>query len=335
MKRRQFIFTSATLAVLSGCGLVPGTASRPGQRPARIGVLGSANSQVSDEQIAGLKQGLVDLGYVEGQTIAYERRQASSGAEIPDLAHQLAQLPVDVFVAAGSPAALAVRQVTTDIPIVFMNVTDPVGQGLVDSLAHPGGNVTGITNTPASVSGKRLELLSKLLPGLSRVALFAGFDTANAPSSTLKLQFATSVARAVGVQLKTLEVNGPDDVEPALAEALSWPAQSMLVFSGPIAIIDAIPRFVEVQTQNRIPVVFDASVDGQTRGGLMSYGVSNNEQGRLAANLVDKIQKGTRPADLPVQEPTVFEFVVNQTVAQALGIGIPPDIAQEVNHWDQ
>jgi putative ABC transport system substrate-binding protein len=152
---------------------------------------------------------------------------------------------------------------------------------------------------------------------------------------TVKLDATTSVADSLGVQMKPLPIRSPEDVEAVLAAALTWPAEGILVFTnGSPMVINLIPRLVEFQAQNRIPIVFDNTPDGQTRGGLMSYGLSNADNGRLGARLVDRILKGASPADLPVEQPTVYNFVVNQTVANALGITIPPEVGQEVTHWD-
>jgi putative ABC transport system substrate-binding protein len=206
----------------------------------------------------------------------------------------------------------------------------------VESLAHPGGNVTGVTAAlPTTVVEKNLEHLARLLPGLSRVGFLAAFDPGNEASSMLKLQAATSAVDTLGLQLKTLEVRSADDVEPVLADALAESVQALLVFTGPNVIIDAVPRFVEFQTVNRIPVVFDNTPTGTTRRGLLSYNNNKVEEGRLAASLVDKVLKGADPANLPLEQPTVYDFVLNQTVANALGITVPPDVAQEVTHWDQ
>jgi putative ABC transport system substrate-binding protein len=302
---------------------------------ARVGVLGIANSSIADEQFNALKQGLAALGYSEGQTIIYDLRDAHDSASALDLAHELVQLPVDVIVAYGSVEALPAREATTTIPIIFVGVTDPVGIGLVESIAHPGGNVTGIPNVPVTVVGKNLEHLARLIPGLSRVATFQPFDPVSAALEAVILKAATSAAETVGVEVKALAVDSADDVERALAEALAWPAQAVLVFTDNGVVVAAVPRLLEFQMQHRIPVVFNNAPDGQTRGGLLSYIASTTEYGRLAASLVDRVLKGANPGNLPVEQPTVYDFVINQRVAKALGISIPPEVAQEVTQWDQ
>jgi putative ABC transport system substrate-binding protein len=301
MRRRQLLSGATTLAFLTGCGLLPGLGKSAAARMPRIGFLNAANSALSDEFVADFKRSMADLGYMEGGTIAYVRRAGDNSTQYLALARELVQLPVDVLVVGGNDGLTAARQATADIPIVFSLVPDPVGQGFVSSLAHPGENVTGVTYAAAS---------------------------------TLKLQATTPAADALSIQLKTLPVNTPDDIDPALAEALGWPAQVVLVYTGSGAIIDAVSRFVDFQTQNHLPVVFDNVPTGTTRGGLMSYSGSQIEQGRSAASLVDRILKGANPADLPVEQPTVYDLVINQTVAQALGISIPPDVTQEVTQWD-
>jgi putative ABC transport system substrate-binding protein len=338
MRRRQFISSITTLTLLSGCGVVPSLSKAPPARAWRVGYIGNTTNPVGAQYLSGLRQGLAELGNVEGQSVVYEVRNAanSSNAQVVEFSQQLIQLPVDVIVGTGSNNSIPARQATSALPIVFIGATDPVGQGLVDSLAHPGGNVTGVTNVPASVTGKRLELLARLMHDLTRVGVFAALGPSDVAASTLKLQAAMPVADSLGIQLKTLAIRTSDDVEPALAEALAWSAQALLVVSGSVVNdVSVSQRLLEFQTQHHLPVVFQEAPDGQTEGGLMSYTASNVGLARAAAGLVDKILKGASPADLPVQQPTDYEFVVNQTVANALGITTPPDVTTEVTQWDQ
>jgi putative ABC transport system substrate-binding protein len=307
-------------------------------RVSRIGYIGNISNPVGAQYLSGLKQGLAELGNVEGPSVTYEVRNAanSSNAQLLEYAQELVRLPVDVIVGTGSNNSIPATQATSVLPIVFIGATDPVGQGLVESLAHPGGNVTGVTNVPASVVGKRLELLARLMHGLTRVGIFTAFGPADVAASTLKLQAATPVADSLGIQLKTLEVRASEDVEPALAEGLAWSAQALLVVSGSVVNdVSVSQRLVDFQTQNRVPVVFAEAPDGTTEGGLMSYTASNAGLARVAASLVDRILKGASPSDLPIQQPTEYEFVVNQTVANEVGITIPPEVAADVSQWDQ
>jgi ABC-type uncharacterized transport system substrate-binding protein len=341
MNRRQFVFTAATFTLLTGCGALSNL-GKPGTRGvARVGILdaSAADDPVPNSEIAGLKQGLAELGYVDGQTIVFELRGANSNFELlPALANELVQLPVNVLVTVGgTPATSPALQATTGIPIVFVGIGDPVGRGFVTSLDHPGGNVTGVTNAPPTVFGKLLEFLAQLVPRLSRVVLVTNLDPAQGAGGAmgpLGRQALTTATNAMSVQLKVLDVRSPEDVAPALADALAWPAEAMITFGGPGAVADAIPRLVDFQLGNRIPMVFSNKPAVQV-GGLLSYGASYNGEGRLAATLVDKIIKGAKPADLPVELPTVYELVVNQTTAQALGITIPPEVAQQVTQWIQ
>src|SRR5262249_20500530 len=212
----------------------------------------------------------------------------------------------------GSPPTVAGRRATAVIPIVFVAPTDPIGQGMVASLSHPGGNVTGPSGAPATTFQKDLELLAQLVPRLSRVAIVTDFSEPNLGSTTSRLQVVTSAANALGVQLKTLDVRSLDEVEPALAEALAWQAQAMLQFGAPGAVADAVPRLVAFQLQNRIPVAFNLKSQVQA-GGLLSFNASPTGAGRSAALYVDRILKGAKPADLPVEQATVFELAVNES----------------------
>jgi putative ABC transport system substrate-binding protein len=340
MKRREFILSAAVAGFLSGCATLPSLGTLTTARVPRIGYLGTPSIPNGPEYYAGFKQGMAELGYVDSQSVVYEVRDttvastAGNYTQVLELAQELVQVPVDVIVAGGSGVAMAAAQATSALPIVFLGTTDPIGLGLVESLAHPGGNVTGVTSPPTSVTAKRLELLARLMPGLARVGVFTSMGPGDIANATLKLQAASSAADSLGIQLKTLAVRSHDDVEPALAEGLAWSAQALLVFSG--AVVNFVTeRLVEFQTQNHVALEFENTQSGQTRGGLMSYTVSDIGLGRLAASLVDRILKGAHPADLPVEQPTDFEFVINQTVAQALGIAIPPEVAQEVTNWDQ
>jgi len=335
VRRRPFVFTAATFALLSGCGVLP-ILGRPVTRGRwRVGILApDAITPVGVAEIASLKQGLAELGYVDGQTIAFEQRDAAGNFErLPELANELIQLPVDVLFSVSSPAVLAAHQATTVVPIVFAQASDPVGKGWVVSLAHPGGNLTGVTSGPPSVNGKWVEFLAQLVPRLSRIAFFASLSPADPSVGPTAVQLTTTAANALGIQLKFLDVRTPEDVEPALDEALAWRAEAMMAYGG-VAIANAIPRFVNFQLQQRIPWA-SGSRELVQAGALLAYGNSLKEAGRQAATFVDKILKGARPADLPVEEPDAYELIVNQTTAKALGLTIPPSFAQQVTEWVQ
>jgi putative ABC transport system substrate-binding protein len=331
MNRRRFVFIAGGLALL-GCGCT--AVSGPFPRTARIGILNGASAGDATQQdfVEGLQHGLAELGYTIGQDIWFELRQSyGNDALLTGLAKELVQLPVDVIVSLSSPPTLAARQVTRVTPIVFIGVTDPVGQGIVASIAHPGGNVTGDTSTPPTNYQKLLQMLGLLIPGLSHVAII--LDSSN-PAGAFKLQATTTAADAMGVQLRVLDLHMVDNVERALAEVLSWQAEALMDFESPGVVSDAAPRLIEFQLQHRIPVAFGPK-DRVVAGGLVSFSASFVGLGKTAAGLVDKILRGAKPADLPVQEPTLYELAINQTTAAALGITIPRAVAQEVTDWVQ
>src|SRR5262249_46442454 len=254
MQRREFVFTAATLALLGGCSVLPNLGKRAATRVARVGIMGNLDTHGKDI-VAGLKQGLVDLGYVDRQSIAFVLRDSGGNGDMQmytQFTTELVQLSVDVIVSLLSTPTHAAQQATagTGVPVVFVVVTDPVGQSLVDSLAHPGANVTGVTNAPPTVNGKRLEILAQLLPRLSRVAVF--FSSTD-PAIPLRFESVRSTADALGVQLKMLDIVSADDIELALSAALGWQAEAMMIFSGLGLINNSTPRFVEFQLQHHVP----------------------------------------------------------------------------------
>jgi len=337
MKRRDFILSTATLALLTGCGLLPNLGQPTSPRVARVGILVSqAINTVNGPILDGVQQGLAELRFADGQTIDVEERDAGGDTErLPDLVNELLNLPVAVLVAFPSPAVLIAKRATTTVPIVFANASDPVGKGFVASLDHPGGNVTGISAAPPTQFQKLMEYLVQVQPGLSRVAFFTSLDPisgAGGASGPSFVQVTTTAANALGIQLKFLDVGSADDVDSALAEALAWHVEAMIMTGIPFA--DPTPRLIDFQLRNRVPVAFGAR-GGAQAGGLLGYGTNLNAIGHASAVLVDKILKGAKPADLPVEQPTEYELVVNQTTAQALGISIPPEFARQVTQWVQ
>jgi putative ABC transport system substrate-binding protein len=231
---------------------------------------------------------------------------------------------------AGLAAGLAVLGACMLLlPIVFVGIVDPVGLGIVASLANPGSNITGSASPPASVFQKELHVLDRLVPGLSLVAIV--LNSSN-PSNMLRVQATATAANAMGVQLKPLAVRSREDVEAALAAALAWQAEAMMLSGNPSEVNDALPRFVDFEVQNRIPATHSTK-EGVQAGVLLSYTASFYEIGSTSAGYVDKIIKGARPADPPVAQPTVYELVVNQTTARALGITIPPEVVAQVTEW--
>ena len=268
---------------------------------------------------------LRDLGYVEGQNVALEWRSAEGQEDrLPELAADLVRLPADVIVAVSTPPARAAREATATIPIVILQVSDPVALGLVASLGHPGGKVTGVTPINVELSGKRLELLKEGFPGLSRVAVV--WDSSN-PATTLAFRQTQVAAETMQLELQSLEVHGPDDFEAAFAVASRDHAEALLVVDSTLTNVHR-ARIVDLATRSQIPAMYPRR-EAVDIGGLMAYGPDSREMFRRGAAYVDKLLKGAKPADPPVERPTKLDFVVNLRTAQDLGLAIPPLILQQ------
>jgi putative ABC transport system substrate-binding protein len=271
-------------------------------------------------------QGLRDLGYVEGRNVVIEYRDAAGQPErFPALAAELVALKVDVIVtAAGTPAAMAAKQATRTIPIVFTATADPVTSGLVASLARPGGNVTGLSNVTLELTSKWLEVLTQAVPGVSRVAIL--WEPGSMPERTQKdiRREADVAAQMLGVRLQVVEVRDPGDFDKAFSDMTRERAGAVTVM-GSTMIIDQRRRLVDLAAKHRLPALYTWRwfVDA---GGLMAYGPNVADIFRRTANYVDKILKGANPADLPVEQPTKFELVINLKTAKVLGLTIPPSL---------
>ena len=278
------------------------------------------------------RQGLRELGYVEGQNVAFDLRHAHGKTErLPGLAAELVGLKVDVIVTAATQAALAAKQATTTIPIVMATGGDPVGTRLIASLARPGGNVTGLTTQSRDLSGKRLELLREAVPGVSRLAIL--WHQTN-ELDRLTLRETEVAARSLGVALQALGVRGPNEFDAAFSAMTKESAGALIVTTSPIFYAER-KRLMELVVKHRLPTGFGFKeyVDA---GGLMSYGASTPDLFRRAAIYVDKILKGAKPADLPVEQPTRFELVINLKTARAIGLTIPQSVllrADTVIQW--
>jgi putative tryptophan/tyrosine transport system substrate-binding protein len=298
----------------------------PAGKVARIGLL-AGHSQNPREQHAydAFQQGLRDLGYVEGTHVILEYRYTEGHVDrLPALAADLVQRHVDVIVAAGAGYAgvLAAKQATTTIPIVMVSIaTDPVETGLVESLARPGGTITGLTNLASETAGKRLELFKAAVPTLGRVAVL--YDPANR-GNVLHVSEVQKAARALGLTVQLWEVRGPDDFEWVFAALREERPDGLYVPGGPLTRGNE-PRLVAVAVQSGIPSAHD-SREAVEAGGLMSYAYAIGDQYRRAAAYVDKILNGAKPADLPVEQPMTFELVINLKTAQALGLTLPPTL---------
>ena len=287
----------------------------------RIGCLvgGSRSSQSARED--AFRQGLRELGYVEGQNIIVEYRFAEGKLDkLPELATELAISKVDVIVAQAPAAVRAAKNATSTIPIVMAHGGDPVAQGFVASLARPGGNVTGLSNFSAELSGKRLELLKEAFPKVSRVAVIWNPD---APGPVLAFKELEIAAKALKVQLQSLQVRGPNDFEGAF-QAARKRAGSLVVIQD-VVTVTYLKRIVDLAAKNRVPAIY-MEKEFTEAGGLMSYGPSQPDMFRRAATYVDKILRGTKPADLPVEQPTKFELVINLKAAKQIGLTIPPNV---------
>jgi putative ABC transport system substrate-binding protein len=315
MDRRTFL--AGTGAVLLGAPLTA-EAQEVG-KVARIGMLAGASPP--DPFVESFKQGLRELGYVEGRNISIEYRWAEGRNErLPGLAADLVRLKVDVIVA-SSQAAVAAKQATTAIPIVMPIITDPVRLGLVASLARPGGNATGFATQNDELPGKWMELVKEALPRVSRVAgLFhPTYD------GGVQLKASEAAARSLGVRLQALKVERLDDLVTAFAEVQKNRAEALIVSSSPLFYVHR-TRLVEFAAKHRLPTIYHQSEFVVGSGGLMSYGPDFHDLFRRSATYVDKILKGAKPADLPVEQPTKFELVINLKTAKALGLTIPQSV---------
>jgi putative ABC transport system substrate-binding protein len=315
-----------TVLALLALGAAPLAAeAQQAAKVARIGYLSTSLASSADRRDAFL-QGLRDLGYVEGRNVAIEYRDAEGKVErIPALAAELVALKVDVIVVPGSTrVTLAAMQATKTIPIVFSNVGDPVESGLVTNLARPGGNVTGLSSLGPELVGKRLELLKQAVPGVSRVAVLWLPGALGERTDKDMLTRADVAARALGVRLQFVEARGADEFARAFSDMSSARAGALTVLPS-ARFLREHKRLVDLAAKNRLPAVY-ASREFVDAGGLMSYGANSADLSRRAATYVDKILKGAKPGDLPVEQPTKFELVINLKTAKALGLTIPKSV---------
>jgi ABC-type uncharacterized transport system substrate-binding protein len=295
--------------------------AQPSAKVARIGYL-LGTTQEQEPLLEAFLEAMRALGYVEGRNLVMEYRAAEGQYErLPALAAELVRLPVDVLLAVTTPAALAAKQATTTIPIVMLGVGDPVASGLVASLARPGGNVTGVTSLQHELTGKRLELLKAVLPTVSRVAIL--WNPAN-PVHAVGVREAEVAAQALGVQLHLVEARGPEAFDRTFTAMTSAHAGALLVL-GDALVFEHRRRLAELAVRSRLPTMHNIRPFVEA-GGLMAYGPSTRDLRRRAAVYVDKILKGAKPADLPVEQPMKFELVLNLKTADALGLTIPPTV---------
>ena len=319
VQRRQFL--------IAACGLLAAPLAADAQQAAKVARIGylSPNLAVSPNLCEAFRQGLRDLGYVEGRNLVIEYRDAEGkGERLPALAAELVALKVDVIMAEGGTLGPRVAmQATTTIPIVFV-AGDPVGSGLVTSLARPGGNLTGLSGLGPELIGKRLELLKQTLPGVDRVAVLRQPVALGERTANDMLKAADVAARALGVQPQFIEARTPDEFARAFSDMTSARAGALTLRPANMFLREH-SRLVDMVAKNRLPAVY-TSREFVDAGGLMSYGANQPDLFRRAATYVDKILKGAKPGDLPVEQPTKFELVINLKTAKALGLTIPQSV---------
>jgi putative ABC transport system substrate-binding protein len=297
----------------------------------RIGLVNAGSPPANPAIKSPFRQGLDDLGYVEGRNLLIETRHAEGNVErLPALAAELVALQVDVIVTGGGTlGALAAKQATRTLPIVFVAVGDPVTTGVVNSLARPGGNVTGLSSLVGELIGKCLERLKQAVPGVSRVAVLWQPGEVGELAERDRLKRAEVAARALGVRLQFVEARGPEDIDRAFSDMARARAAALTVLSSTMLFYQR-RRLADLAAKNRLPTVFPVR-DYADAGGLMSYGANLPDLFRRAATYVDKILKGAKPGDLPVEQPTKFELVINLKTAKALGLTIPPSLLQRAD----
>jgi putative ABC transport system substrate-binding protein len=306
-----FFLTSASLA----------QAQQPTKIP-RIAFLIASSLSAQSARIEAFRQGLRELGYVEGKNIVIEYPSAEEKPDhLPALVAELVRLKVDVIVTAGATSTRAAKEATSTIPIVMTNDGDPVASGFIASLARPGGNITGLSTLAPEISGKQLELLKETISKLSRVAVFGTSTRAGNAQALKEVELA---AKGFGVKLQYLDVLGPKDIETAFRAASKGRAQAVLVMTSPVFNAHR-TQLTDLAVKSRLPAIYPTPEFVQD-GGLMTYGVNNTDLSRRAATYVDKILKGAKPADLPVEQPIKFEFIINLKAAKQIGLTIPPNV---------
>ena len=305
--------------------VVAGGASAKAQQPGtvpRIGFLITSSPSVIAPRIEAFQQGLRELGYVEGKNVVIERRYAEGKLDrLPALAVELVRIQVDVIVTSGPTATRPAKEATSTIPIVMTFDDDPVGSGFVASLTRPGGNITGLSTLSPEISGKQLELLKEIVPRLGRVAVMG---TTTRQGTAQNLREMEPAATAFGVKLQYLDVADPKDIESVFRAASKGRADAVLVLQSPVFNPQR-AQIADLALKNRLPAAYPRR-EFVEAGGLMSYGVSSSDLDRRAATYVDKILKGAKPADLPVEQPTKFELVINLKTAKQIGLTIPPNV---------
>jgi putative ABC transport system substrate-binding protein len=327
IQNRKLVGIVALVVTFAMCGAVA-QAQQPAKVP-RIGFVSpTGDPNTPGPQVEGFRQGLQDLGYMEGKNIVVEYRYTEGkGDRNPSLVAELVQLKVDVLVVSGPGGIQAAKQATKTIPIVILSQEDPVAAGYIDSLARPGGNITGLTRLIRELSGKRLELLTQVVPKMSRVGVL--WDTNSQISMPTVFKDYEAAARALKIKLQSLDVRGPNDFEGAFRAAAKGRANALMVIRNPLHTRHQ-KQIADFAIKNQLPSMYEAS-EFVEAGGLASYSSNEADQFRRAAYYVDRILKGAKPADLPVEQPTKFELVINLKTAKHIGLTIPPEVLARAN----
>lgn len=320
--------TARMVRVIVGFGLLLGLASAPtvsaaqqSAEPPRIGVLWPVSEEAEKGTLEAFRQGLRELGYREGQNIIVEYRYSNGDDDLlPDLAAELVRLEVDLILTWGVTAARAAKEATAIIPIVNGSMSDPVGTGLVQSLAHPGGNLTGLTSMSRDLAPKRLQLIREIVPGISRLAVL----TTAKPTAALQLKDTEAAAQSLAISLQALEVRDPDDFEGAFSAMASKRAEALVVLPD-LMFNQNSKRLISLVETHRLPAIYIAS-EFVHQGGLLSYAPSYPDLFRRAAGYVERVLEGADPAELPIEQASKFEMVINLKAAETLGIAIPPAV---------
>jgi putative ABC transport system substrate-binding protein len=311
------------LTLLGGASAAAWPLAARAQQPRknwRVGILDPAPEELSAANIAALQNGLRELGYLSGRDLEIDYRSTDGRYEsLPDLAFELVRLKPDLILVRGTPQTMAVKKATTTIPVVMAAVADPVGSGIVSSLPHPGGNITGLSTFGTEVEAKRVELLKEMVPGLTRIGML--LNVSNSASGT-QLGEVQRAARILGIEVRRLDVRNAADVGLAFETAMAEGLQALIIAIDTLILTNR-GQIIRLAAERKLPAVY-ASREFVLDGGLMSYGVSYPQLYYRAASFVDKIFKGARPSDIPVEQPTQIELVLNLKTARALGLTVPP-----------
>jgi len=323
MDRRTFVGTAAGALLVKA---FPASA-QPAKKVPRIGVLHAATPAAASQNVEAFRQGLREHGYVEGQNIVVERRYGGAAPErMAEVAAELVRLKVDVIVTSTDVAIAAVKRQTQTIPIVMVYSADPVGTGFVASLAHPGGNVTGLSTMSPELNVKRLELLKEAVPGLSRVAIMGSPDVRG---NLLEYKETEEATRSLRLQLQSVEVSRADDFDRAFSALTTARAEALIVVPFPVAFLNR-GQIASLAQKSRLPSMYEQR-EYADAGGLIAYGPNLADAWRRAATYVDKILKGAKPGELPIEQPTEFKLVINLKTAKALGLTIPPSLLRRAD----